>query len=167
VISVSMQVTHASRRHFDRSFDKLALAPRKLGEQAAPRFFRMIGKSIEDIFEQEGPGWAPLATSTVAERQRLGFPGRRPILRRTGSLLGALTEPMNAGHVLDYARVGAGTTVLHYGTRDVRFLPLQRGMATHNVPARPMLPVDYPAVQEALDNQMHEAIVALMEQAVR
>jgi len=167
VISVRMTATPESQKAFSKSFDKLARAPRKIGDQAAPHFARLIGSRIEQIFEREGPGWAPLARSTVAERQRLGFPGRRPILRRSGSLLAALTEPTNAGHVLDIVRVGQGTTMLYYGTRDVRFQPLQRGLVTHNLPARPMLPVDYPEVQGALDDLMRESLTAHLDWAVK
>ena len=43
-------------------------------------------------FADEGPGWAPLAPSTVLERQRLGYGGEHPILHRTGLLSGSLTS---------------------------------------------------------------------------
>lgn len=36
-------------------------------------------------FSGEGPGWAPLAESTVAERVRLGIGGDHPILNRSGA----------------------------------------------------------------------------------
>lgn len=35
-------------------------------------------------FDSEGPGWAELAASTVAQRERLGIGGSHPILSRKG-----------------------------------------------------------------------------------
>lgn len=39
---------------------------------------------VEHAYEQEGPGWAPLAESTVRERRRRGYGPRHPIQHRTG-----------------------------------------------------------------------------------
>lgn len=42
-------------------------------------------------FESEGPGWAALLTSTVADRERQGYGGEHPILNRDGTLRRSLT----------------------------------------------------------------------------
>jgi phage gpG-like protein len=47
---------------------------------------RPLLAGVERAFEQEGPGWAPLARRTVSERRRLGFGAAHPILHRTGRL---------------------------------------------------------------------------------
>lgn len=44
-------------------------------------------------FRAEGPGWEPLAPSTVRERERKGYGGAHPILRRTGALQDSFTNP--------------------------------------------------------------------------
>lgn len=44
-------------------------------------------------FRAEGPGWEPLAPSTVADRQRRGYGPEHPILRRTGALQDSFLEP--------------------------------------------------------------------------
>ena len=42
-------------------------------------------------FESEGPGWAALKPSTVADRERQGYGGEHPILNRDGTLRRSLT----------------------------------------------------------------------------
>lgn len=44
-------------------------------------------------FNDEGPGWAPLAGPTVAQREHLGYGGEHPILVRTDRLALSLTRP--------------------------------------------------------------------------
>lgn len=164
---ISVSSTMESRKRLEASFDKLEQAPRKLGEAVALEFARTISQQITDIFQREGPGWAPLAVGTVAERKRLGFSPRHPILRRTGSLLAALTEPGAPGHVLTVAQTGSASTTLYYGTRDVRYRPLRYGLPEHNLPARPMIPVDFPMQQAVLEKQMDELMAIYMEEAIK
>jgi hypothetical protein len=49
-------------------------------------------------FHNEGPGWVPLADSTVAERDRLGY-GGQPMMVRTDTLALSLTRPGQEGSV--------------------------------------------------------------------
>lgn len=45
----------------------------------------VLRPSVEEAFELEGPGWAPLAKSTIQDRERRGF-SAGPILTRSGNL---------------------------------------------------------------------------------
>ena len=164
---ISVKSTMESRLRLERSFDKLDKAPRKLGGIVALEFARRIGEHIVEIFQREGPGWRPLTVGTQMERKRLGYGPQHPILRRSGSFLAALTEPTNPGHILTISHSGSGSTVLHYGTRDIRYRPLRYGVREHSLPARPMIPVDYPEVQAAIDSEMDELMSIYMEEVVR
>lgn len=76
-----------------------------------------FGAIVEDFrgmekrrFNAEGPGWQPLAATTVAQRERLGYGGPHPILRRTGLLSDSLTGQA------DHSVVRATPTELFVGT---------------------------------------------------
>ncbi len=64
-------------------------------QDTAPLMVELSGDlhaAVEENFEAQGPGWAPLAKSTIAERQRKGYwPGK--ILNRHGGagLVGSIT----------------------------------------------------------------------------
>lgn len=86
---------------------------------------------------QGGPSgaWRPLAARTVLERIRLGYPGTRPILVRSGDYMRSF---VNAGHRDHYAaleRTGAGWRMV-IGSEDERVDELEGG--THKIPARPV-----------------------------
>lgn len=55
------------------------------------RVFDAIQRQFETEGSYGGTPWAPLADATVSERERLGFGGDGPILRRTDNLYDALT----------------------------------------------------------------------------
>ena len=64
----------------------------KIGSSLPPSdLVKDISKEMYDstmqVFAQEGPGWAPLKSKTIAQRMRLGF-GAGPILDRKHGRLG-------------------------------------------------------------------------------
>lgn len=104
--------------------------------------------------------WAPLAPRTVEERIRLGYPGRRPILKRTGAL---------ERHV-----VNAPAMVLRVPTGlELRIAPGERvngvakyrplALGTGTMPARPMVVLPAPAanrVTSAISRALRERAIA-------
>ncbi len=110
----------------------------KSQDTAAPAALVLVVTAIEDRFLDEGPPqWKELASSTQRQRARLGYGATGPILRRTGSLLRALTDstdPMNINRIRRYSK----RTVGLLGTRDYRYRELQEGdeLEGGNLPAR-------------------------------
>jgi hypothetical protein len=85
----------------------------------------------------DGPGWAPLALSTILDRQRQGYPGTRPILVRSGSYRAHFIERDDPGHVEEF-RQGSGGWSLEVGPdegADPRVIFHEEG--TVFMPARP------------------------------
>jgi hypothetical protein len=88
---------------------------------------------------EAGGRWTPLAggdttppTSTVAERERLGYGGAHPILWRTGALGHALAERGAAGNVFEVGpdRLTVGASL---------FYALFHQEGTSKMPARPIV----------------------------
>lgn len=104
-----------------------------------PRIYRGIGEvlqtSINFQFEQEGAyfgsKWAPLAPSTIAQRQRRGrWPGK--ILQVDGGLASRFTYSISGNSVtigtnVEYAKY------LHHGTRRMPARPLFASLLTNEV----------------------------------
>lgn len=60
-----------------------------------------VRQSFQEQFTRQSSGngpWPALAPRTVQERQRLGFPGRRPILVRTGALRSSFVNSGDSDH---------------------------------------------------------------------
>lgn len=58
-------------------------------------------RGFQDNFTRQRSGngpWPALAPFTVEERRQLGFPGRRPILVRTGNLRSTYVNPNDPDH---------------------------------------------------------------------
>ena len=64
-------------------------------------------------FDAEGPGWADLAPSTLAQKARKGYPSN--ILEATGALKRSLTEAGAAGCIF-LPMFGDATTSVTFGT---------------------------------------------------
>lgn len=76
---------------------------------------RLLRRVAKQNYDSAGgfatPGWAPLAPSTLREKQRLGY-GRKPIMRRTDRLYRALA----LGRATADSIVEVTKTSLRYGT---------------------------------------------------
>lgn len=83
-----------------------------------------------------GGAWAPLAPSTVSERERLGFGGPSPILVRTGQLAASLASRDAAGNVFEVT-----ATSLLVGSEDRTAGYHQRG--TRRMPRRPIVGITF------------------------
>lgn len=88
-------------------------------------------------FRAEGPGWAPLAPSTVTERTRAGYGGAHPILRRTDLLANSLNRTGAEGAV-----VRVEPDELFVGTNDPKARFHQEGSS--RLPQRLVVQVDEP-----------------------
>lgn len=100
-------------------------------------------KGEADRFGRQGPGWAPLATATQADRARLGIGAAGPILDRSGAdyrgrkggqLKRSLTERGRQGAVFT-----PGPDWVEMGTSDPVAVYHQHG--TRRMPARPVIDV--------------------------
>lgn len=127
-----------SDRQFRSFLDHVGNAFQKIG----PAERRMIGDAVTRGFQDNftyqrsgsGQPWRPLALVTQAERRRLGFPGARPILVRTGEYRAAL---VNRSHPAHYERTGplvAGLYIEHGA--EGRLITYHEG-GTSRMPARP------------------------------
>jgi hypothetical protein len=70
----------------------------------------------ERFGEQEAGGWEPLRGVTIRQRQRQGFPGRQPILRRYGEVRRGLRRGAQANvfrQLADGLDVGIGGDARH------------------------------------------------------
>ena len=84
----------------------------------------IIQNSLEEIFLSEGPGWSPLAPSTIRSRK---YPGL-PILQQTGNLKAS---------ILDHPTLQVSQRQLLYGTSNPYAQFHEDG--TYRMPARPFL----------------------------
>ena len=87
----------------------------------------ILNREVNTNWGKEGGlfgGWKPLAASTVRDRERLGFPGRRPILQRTGKLK-------------ESTRSGIQGNILTIENTDEKFKYHQKG--TKRIPQRKIL----------------------------
>ena len=65
-------------------------------DKALPIIGEMLVGAVQDVFEAEGPGWEPLAESTM--RQRRGGPPYK-ILQDTGVLAGSIAARVGSTYV--------------------------------------------------------------------
>lgn len=82
---------------------------------AAAGIGALLVRASQNAFAAEKPpgglvSWAPLQERTVRERQRAGYPGERPILRRTGNLANSIRI-----HMVEAHSVVVGTDVPYAG----------------------------------------------------
>jgi hypothetical protein len=120
-------------------------------------------KIFDQNFASEGAmvgGWAPLAASTVRERERLGVPGPGPILVRyqdlrdyTATMLQgvgasttfAVTDPEGGTLRVQVSTERGAVNVVAGGTKAVH----QTGTSDGHVPARPYWFINQPVLREA------------------
>ena len=100
-------------------------------------FWRAVQSTMFDVerdrFEAEGPGWAPLADSTLRQKQAAGLPA--DILQASGALMRSLTTDDGD----NISAIAGGGQDFYFGTRDPKAGLHQDG--TRNMPARPVLDV--------------------------
>lgn len=108
--------------------------------KVADAIARGIGENFSGQRGGDGQPWATLAERTVLERLAQGYPGREPILRRSGRLRASYTQPGAADHVEEYEATGDGWAV-EVGSRDERAGLLEYGGRNEDgsfVPPRPI-----------------------------
>ena len=127
-VKVSVNNLRQTRRGLDRLDARISNFAPFWRSVAIP----VIKGKLRDIFLQEGPGWSPLAPSTL--RSRL-FPGE-PILQQTGALLNSL---------VDHPVLQISRNQLTFGTNNPYAQFHEHG--TSRIPARPFL---RPAIEEAM-----------------
>ena len=102
---------------------------------------------IQEAFDQEGPGWAPLADSTVRIKKQLGLD--RGILKRTGKLESAATALARWKFTTDSALFDNFPSKVSYG------YPLNDGFINAqtytSVPAREFIKFDSDQRAEVAD----------------
>lgn len=130
--------TKESIQEYAQAWSRIEDTVRNLPGQVTEPIVALMQEAVQDIFAQEGvPGvhkWRGLHITTVRRRKQQGFGGWHPILVRTGSLFESLYEGITT------VRRGANCTIT-LTSRDWRFPILHAGMASVNIPSRPMLPI--------------------------
>jgi hypothetical protein len=91
---------------------------------------------IPRIFQQEGPGWAPLSAATQERRKAQGYNAAHPILYRTGDLFKELTDKSHPKHV-EIIQTGKDAKVVITGSSE-KFKANQFGSQASHLPARRM-----------------------------
>jgi len=109
-----------------------------------------------------GGAWLGLAQVTQLERIRLGYPGARPILVRSGSYLRTFTDRANPNHVQEMERTAGGWALI-VGSRDERAPVLEFGEGP--IPPRPVLLLQ--EVDEAHIVDEIERLFAMIEDSIR
>lgn len=74
-----------------------------------------VRQGFQENFSSEGAAagspWRPLAPRTIATRQRLGWAGSHPILKRTGKYEASFVNASNSSHIENISSSGAGITI--------------------------------------------------------
>lgn len=160
-----LEMTSESRAKFTQRMDRLERAGERLPDAVREHVGPVLAHIFDRNFEAEGPGWAALSEGwTVPERESLGFPGRHPILQRSGSLRASVGDRGHPQHVEDIVPMGDGSFRLEVGSSDIRAGMLGRGGVTGLgtvIPARPFLQVDeidHPLLREALRQAARTAL---------
>jgi len=112
--SVKVTFDLVGERALESLFDNLEHVPddwRQPFEHMAEDFW----EQNRTTFDREGPGWRPLAVSTIRDRMRKGFPSEGPILVRSGALRRSLTSGTD-----DHSIYDVRATEMTLGT-DVRY----------------------------------------------
>jgi len=136
----------------------------KSQDSAAPAALQLAVSNIEDRFLDEGPPqWKELALSTQRQRAARGYGPTGPILRRSGTLLRALTDstdPMNINRIRQYSRRTVGVL----GTKDFRYSILQWGNELEGgfIPSRWMWPTgqEEQYLMDDIEDELTEKLVA-------
>ena len=111
---------------------------------------RAVRRGFAKVFGNQGGavGWQPLAEATVAERLRMGYPGRRPILIRTGEYSQSFTQDGHPDHVFRVSRANSAVQ-FEVGSAEERVQWLEYG--TTRMPARPVVDLDDRTESEILN----------------
>jgi len=128
-----------------------------------------VASVIAEVFEAEGGQneWTALAEYTQAERMRLGYGPKHPILVREGSYMQSFA-PDSPQYVSEYESSGEGSFVQKIGTTNPLFPWHEKSTRPpHNMPARPATPVGDPFVYEVIVRQLNEHLNAWLEDMKR
>lgn len=138
MLRVKVVRTKESIQEYAQAWKRIEDTVRILPDQVTKPIMALMQEAVKDIFAQEGiPGvhkWRGLHITTVRRRKQQGFGGWHPILVRTGALFESLYEGITT------VGRGANRSII-LTSKDWRFPILHAGMASVNIPSRPMLPV--------------------------
>lgn len=122
-------------RELRDAFDRLQNPDRTELEPVSDAIRQGFAKRFAEESSRDGQKWAPLAKSTIKDRQREGL-GEHPIHRRSDSLLDTFINPENPDHIAAFGTY-AGEWVFQEGSADDRAVWLGEG--TDTIPSRPMV----------------------------
>lgn len=107
-----------ARIEYDGSITKILLTYSSTAnalDKITPIAAQLLHTAVLDVFQAEGPGWAPLSEATLAKRRG----GAGMILQNSGAMVGTLGE----FHGSDYAEVAA---LVAYAIYHVSSLPRKK-----------------------------------------
>ena len=146
---ISIRVNSTNLRETIRRLDRTRNRLNNLSPFWRSTAIPLIKMKLRDIFLQQGPGWAPLADSTIRSRQ---FPNL-PILQQTGSLMSSVVD----NPVLEVSRRS-----LLYGSNNPYAQYHEHG--TSRMPARPFL---RPGIERAMDQIRREYLNYIRQDQLR
>lgn len=109
---------------------------------AVPLAAEALLAAVDDVFEKEGPGWAPLAPATIAARR--GGGGGAKILQDTAVLINSIDAEQGA----DFVEVGTNVPYAKFHVT-----------GTKNMPQRDFLEIDFEAVSTEIAEMVLMSVV--------
>lgn len=155
---IKIKPTPASRAQAEETIRRIqrAISPPNKELEPVRRAIRAgFARNFEQEAEAETEKWANLSARTVREREQAGYPGKHPILVRSGGYRSSFTSPHDPDHVSETQR---GRIIrLIEGTKDPRSNELEGG-ENIMIPPRPASDLG-PASKFLLE----EAITAMLD----
>ena len=159
---ITLKASSKNESNIKRAFTPFKRFSKLVMEELPEVVEDVVANVIADVFEFEGPRteWTALADYTQAERARLGYGPRRPILVREGTYRGALIDSRSPFYVSERESTGEGSFIQRIGTTHPLFPFHEEG--TRLMPARPATPVGDAFVYEMIVEHLNEYLDALM-----
>lgn len=134
--------TNAKFDDLERLVDKIA----RPGNGNLRKIADGVRQGFQENFSSEGAAsgepWKSLAGRTVATRQRLGWAGSHPILKRTGKYEASFVNANNSSHIEEISS-GAGGVTIDVGSQLANRIHERGGMTS------------IPSLQEGRGGWMH------------
>lgn len=157
-----IDITFTARGNPFDGLDKFIKRLERPGNGDVRKVADAIAQGFAENFSNEGSAagpWRQLAPFTVRERQRLGFPGAHPILRRTGRGRASFIQRGATDHIEDFHTTGSGWE-LSVGSRSSVMIEMEEG--TDRIPSRPISPL-----MDSAQVRIGDVLVFVVEQAER
>ena len=112
-----------------------------------------LKKEVGSVFQEEGPGWAPLALSTQLDRKRSGYGVQHPILVREGAMRRTFVQDPLVVSEPQFLFYGSTSEIARYHQKGTK-----RSGSHWKLPKRPILQAERltPVIQRAFEEAFTE-----------